>query len=150
MLGIVIATHGTLSDGLKDSAEVIMGATNNIVTVNLGHGDDVQALGNKIYGAINQVNQGGGVIILVDLISASPYNQSMLAINQLEGEMKEKTYLIGGVNLPMLLETINHQLLNTPIEEVADLVVAQGSEGLDFWHLSMVETDNDSDDEDDF
>jgi PTS system mannose-specific IIA component len=35
MLGIVIATHGKLSDGLKDSAEVIMGETNNIVTVNL-------------------------------------------------------------------------------------------------------------------
>lgn len=27
MLGIVIATHGKLSDGLKDAAEVIVGTT---------------------------------------------------------------------------------------------------------------------------
>ena len=35
MLGIVIATHGALSDGAKDAATVIMGATENIETVNL-------------------------------------------------------------------------------------------------------------------
>ncbi len=42
MLGIVIATHGALSDGAKDAATVIMGATENIETVNLNSGDDVQ------------------------------------------------------------------------------------------------------------
>ncbi len=47
MLGIVLATHGTLSDGLKDAATVIMGAVENIATVNLYQGDDVQALGEK-------------------------------------------------------------------------------------------------------
>ncbi|WP_396162942.1 PTS sugar transporter subunit IIA, partial [Carnobacterium sp.] len=55
MLGIVIATHGKLSDGLKDSAEVIMGETNNIATVNLNPGDDVQELGTKIKIAIHEV-----------------------------------------------------------------------------------------------
>ena len=44
MLGIVIATHGNLSDGLKDAAEVIVGTTNNIATVNLNPGDDLQEL----------------------------------------------------------------------------------------------------------
>ena len=77
MLGIVIATHGKLSDGLKDAAEVIIGETNNIVTVNLNAGDDVQALGGKIENAINEVNQDAGVIVLTDLVSASPYNQAV-------------------------------------------------------------------------
>ena len=48
MLGIVIATHVKLSDGLKDAAEVIVGTTNNIATVNLNPGDDVQELGTTI------------------------------------------------------------------------------------------------------
>lgn len=150
MLGIVIATHGTLSDGLKSSAEVIMGETHNIATVNLNQGEDVQKLGDKIQTAITEVNQGDGVIILVDLISASPYNQSMMVINRLEKTIQESIYLIGGVNLPMLLETINHQLLNTPIEEIADLVVNQGAVGVGSWHLSMLEENDENDDEDDF
>ncbi|GCF95371.1 PTS fructose transporter subunit IIA [Enterococcus florum] len=148
MLGIVIATHGKLSDGLKDSAEVIIGATNNIATVNLNQGDDVQALGSKIQQAIEEVNQEEGVIVLVDLVSASPYNQSVLITNQLEESLKESIYIIGGVNLPMLLETINHQILGTAVAETAQAVLAQGSESLSSWHVSMVE--DDEEDEDDF
>lgn len=90
MLGIVIATHGTLSNGMKDAAEVIVGNTENMVTVNLNAGDDVEQLGKKINNAILEVNQDDGVMVLVDLVSASPYNQSVLVTNQLEQELKDK------------------------------------------------------------
>lgn len=58
MLGIVIATHGALSDGAKDAATVIMGATENIETVNLNSGDDVQALGGQIKQRLRTSNKG--------------------------------------------------------------------------------------------
>lgn len=147
MLGIVIATHGKLSDGLKDAAEVIVGTTNNIATVNLNPGEDVQELGTTIEAAIKEVNKDAGVIVLTDLVSASPYNQSVLITNGLDSELQDKVYVIGGVNLPMLLETINHQILNTSIEEIAPAVLAQGADSLDVWHASEVA---DEDDEDDF
>lgn len=150
MLGIVIATHGKLSDGLKDSAEVIIGVTNNIATVNLNHGDDVQALGEKIKTAVETVNQEEGVIVLVDLVSASPYNQSVLITSQLDEALRKNVYIIGGVNLPMLLETINHQILGTPIEQVAVAVLEQGAQSLGSWHVSDVAASDDEDDEDDF
>jgi len=148
MLGIVIATHGSLSNGLKDSAEVIFGPTNNIATANLNLGDDVQALGATIKESILEVNQGDGVIVLVDLVSASPYNQSVLVTNSLEKPLQDSVYIIGGVNLPMLLEGINHQLIGTPVEEAAEAVIAQGKSSISDWHVSMIE-DEDDDDEDD-
>ncbi|MDT2674495.1 PTS sugar transporter subunit IIA [Enterococcus dongliensis] len=147
MLGIVIATHGKLSDGLKDAAEVIVGTTNNIATVNLNPGDDVQELGKQIESAIKEVDDDAGVIVLTDLVSASPYNQSVLITNGLEPELQAKVYVIGGVNLPMLLETINHQILSTPVEEIASAVLAQGANSLDVWHVSEID---EVDDEDDF
>lgn len=146
MLGIVIATHGKLSDGLKDAAEVIVGTTNNIATVNLNPGDDVQELGVTIEAAIKEVNKDAGVIVLTDLVSASPYNQSVLITNGLASELQEKVYVIGGVNLPMLLETINHQILNTSVEEIAPAVLAQGADSLDVWHVSEVAEEDDEDD----
>ncbi|MDH6364935.1 PTS system mannose-specific IIA component [Enterococcus sp. PF1-24] len=147
MLGIVIATHGKLSDGFKDSAEVIIGATNNIATVNLNQGDDVQALGEKIKAAIQEVNQGDGIIVLVDLLSASPYNQSVLVASNLEKELQEAVYVIGGVNLPMLLETINHQILGTAVAEAAEAIIKQGNDSVNLWHISLMEdTDDDEDD----
>ena len=147
MLGIVIATHGSLSNGLKDSAEVIFGPTNNITTANLNLGDDVQALGATIKEAILEVNQGDGVIVLVDLVSASPYNQSVLVTNSLEKPLQDSVYVIGGVNLPMLLEGINHQLIGTPVEEAAEAVIAQGKSSISDWHVSMIEDEDDDEDD---
>lgn len=148
MLGMVIATHGALSDGVKDAATVIMGSTENIETVNLNSGDDVQALGSQIKKAIETVQQGDGVLVLVDLLSASPYNQAVLVINELEPAIQNDIYVISGTNLPMVLEAINHQLLGTPIEEAAQAVVAQGKESVQAWDISMVTTT--VDEEDDF
>lgn len=150
MLGIVIATHGTLSDGIKDAAEVIMGNTENIVTVNLNAGDDVEQLGKKINNAILEVNQGDGVVVLVDLVSASPYNQSVLVTNQLERELKDKVYIIGGVNLPMLLEIINHQILGTQIEIVAKSAEEQAKECISSWYAPVDADANEIDEDDDF
>lgn len=146
MLGIVIGTHGTFSDGLKDAAEVIMGAVNNIETVNLEAGEDVLDLGAKLQEAIHTVDKGKGVIVLVDLVSASPYNQAVMAISQFEKELQDSVYVVGGVNLPMLLETINHQMLDTPVEEIAEQVTKQGSEGIGSWHIADLEEDEDDDD----
>ncbi|WP_238904957.1 MULTISPECIES: PTS fructose transporter subunit IIA [Clostridium] len=148
MLGIVIATHGTLSDGIKDAAEVIMGNTENILTVNLNAGDDVEKLGKKINSSILEVNQGDGVLVLVDLVSASPYNQSVLVTNKLEQDLKDKVYIIGGVNLPMLLEIINHQILGTQIEIVAKSAAEQAKDCISLWH-APVDVDMDDNDEDD-
>lgn len=150
MLGIVIATHGTLSDGIKDAAEVIMGNTENIVTVNLNAGDDVEKLGKKINSSILEVNQGEGVLVLVDLVSASPYNQSVLVTNQLEQELKDKVYIIGGVNLPMLLEIINHQILGTQIEIVAKSAAEQAKDCISLWHAPVDVDMDDTDEDDDF
>ncbi|MGX2945528.1 PTS sugar transporter subunit IIA [Enterococcus alishanensis] len=147
MLGIVIATHGKLSDGLKDSAEVIIGATDNIATVNLNHGEDIQQLGAKISEATQKVDQGDGIIILTDVISASPYNQSLMVVSQMNEDVQTNTYVIGGVNLPMLLETINHQILSTPVNKAAKAIVDQGAVSMSLWHASMVADDEDEEDE---
>lgn len=131
---------------MKDAAEVIVGTTNNIATVNLNPGDDVQELGKQIEAAVKEVDKGAGVIVLTDLVSASPYNQSVLITNSLEPELQANVYVIGGVNLPMLLETINHQILSTPVEETAPAILAQGADSLDIWHISKVEEEDNEDD----
>ena len=150
MLGIVVATHGTLSNGIKDAAEVIVGNVENIATVNLNAGDDVEKLGKKINDAVLEVNQGDGVVVLVDLVSASPYNQSVLITNQLDPELKDKVYIIGGVNLPMVLEIINHQILETEVEVVAKSAEEQARASIGSWHAPVDGDTNNVDEDDDF
>lgn len=146
MLGIVIATHGAFSAGLKDAAGVIMGSTENMTTVSLNAGDDIDQLGIKIGAAVQEVNQGDGVMVLVDVLSASPYNQSVLAVSQMDPELRDKVYIVGGVSLPMLLEVINHQLLQTPVEEIAEAAVASVKDSVGFWHADASDDDEEEED----
>ncbi len=150
MLGIVIATHGKLSDGFKDAAEVVVGETNNVATVNLHAGDSVDALGTSIAEAIKKVDDGDGVIVLADLLSASPYNQSVIAINGLDAELQQRVHIVSGVSFPMLLEAINHQFIGTDIEQAVELVLEQGKNGIASWSITELEADSDEDEEDDF
>ena len=146
MLGIVIVSHGQLSVGLKDSAEVIIGKSEQIYTVSLTPGEDIQQLGETIKTTILAANQGEGVLVFVDLVSASPYNQTVININSLEETLQNQVFVIGGVNLPMLLEAINIQLLNTPLKEGVQEILKQGSKSIQSWHIAMAfENDEDED-----
>lgn len=144
MIGIIVATHGSMSDGILDAAKLIIGTTENIKPLNLFQGDDVQALNGKYLAAIKEVDQGEGLIIFTDLASASPYNQAVLAVNSLSEEQKEKTVVIAGVNLPMVIEAINQRLIGTPIEEAVEAITEQAQQSLVVWSA-----DNQEDDEED-
>lgn len=149
MIGFVVATHGKFSDGLVDAANLILGGINNIKTLNLVHGDDIENFHLSILNAINEVNdKNEGIIIFTDLAGASPYNQSTLAIQKLDDELKNNVYVITGVNLPMLIEAVNHQYLGTNIHDVAKELVNMEKSGIDSWHFSQGM--NVEDDEEDF
>lgn len=150
MLGIVIATHGKLSDGFKDAAEVVVGETNNVATVNLLAGKPVDALGDDITEAIKEVDTGDGVIVFTDLLSASPYNQSVIAINGLDKDLQKRVYIVSGASFPMLLEGINHQFIGTPIDQAVELILEQGKNGIASWNIAELEIADSEDEDDDF
>lgn len=147
MIGVMIVTHGKLAEGFKDALSVIVGDTADIKTLGLFPGDSVEEFGNKIHDELVKCESLDGVIIFADLVSASPYNQSMIAINKLPEEMRKKCYLIGGVNFPMIIETVNHQILDSEIEVAVKSICEQGSMETVAWTYSEnTNSDNESDD----
>lgn len=146
MLGIIVATHGKMSDGLVDAVNLILGETNNVETLNLYQGDDIDNLNKQMVEAINKVDQGDGVVIFTDLFGASPYNQATLAINSLPEDKKNDVHVITGVNLPMLLEAINQQMLNTPVKETVDMIVNTAKDSVVTWSAAEIDTEDDDDD----
>ena len=115
---ILIVTHGELAAGFKDAAEVIFGEVKGITTIGLHSGESVEVFGEKIYETLADYDENESILILADLLSASPYNQSVLSLNKLAENRAENIRLIAGVNLPMVLEGINQQLLKSDLEDV--------------------------------
>lgn len=124
MVGVLILTHGKLADGLKNSVEMIMGQNESFNTLGLYEGDDFTEYKEKVLEQICELDSGEGVIVLVDLFGASPYNSVMF--NYQEIKRREKNIrLITGVNLPMVIESLNARNY-TSIDKLYEEVMQMG------------------------
>ena len=118
---MVIATHGTLANGLLAAAEMIVGTAPDARAVNFEIGMSVDDLTNAVNLAIEEIGGDDPVLVLVDLAGGSP--SRVAATLALDG----RTKVLAGVNLPMVIAALT--------EEDADLpaIVAAGRAGIDMY-----------------
>lgn len=128
MTGILLVTHGEMANGIMDSLMLIMGEQENYLTMGLKHGDDIGEFNQQIQKGIVELDQGNGVLVLVDLFSASPYNQAAMCFSQLQGAHDYR--LISGVNLPMVVEAFNQRLIGSDLETMYQAAMQAGQEGI--------------------
>ncbi|MFQ7234589.1 MAG: PTS sugar transporter subunit IIA [Enterococcus hulanensis] len=127
MTGILVVTHGEMATGLMDSLSLIMGEQEDYQTLGLKHGDDIVEFSEKIQTGICELDQGEGVLVLVDLFSASPYNQAAMSFNKLKDH---KYRLVSGVNLPMLIESFNQRMIGADLETMYQAAMNAGKDGI--------------------
>lgn len=100
MVGIVVASHGSLATGMLDALELLSGEQKAIQAIGLQRGDSPDTFVAKVEEAINVVDEGDGVLALVDLFGGTPSN----AVAQLL--VRDGLNAVAGVNLPMLLSVV--------------------------------------------
>jgi len=105
MLGIVLVSHGNMAEGMIDSAKMLFGEAGltQVRSVSLFPDDSPEALDVKITEALEEVDTGEGVIILVDLLGGTPCNRAAY-------KCSENVQVITGMNLPLFLELIGLRL----------------------------------------
>ncbi len=97
-VGLVIVTHGDTGAGLLAEAEFILGESLQAVqTVPFNHSDGHREEIYRIHAAIQTADQGDGVLVLTDLMGASPSNRVAVLLEHFDAVM------VTGVNLAMLL-----------------------------------------------
>ncbi len=98
MIGIVLVTHGRLAEEFVAATEHVVGPQEAIRSICIGPDDDVEQRRAQIVEAVEEVDQGSGVVVLTDMFGGTPSN---LAISIMD---KERVEVIAGVNLPMLIK----------------------------------------------
>jgi PTS system mannose-specific IIA component len=123
MVGILIVTHGKLAQELVETTKIIVGKNvDHIIPITVGWNDDMADIQKTISAAIAKVDQGNGVLILTDMFGGTPSNISLSFLS-------EKTEIITGVNLPMLIKIVNvGDRFN--LKELAHLIHEQGKKSI--------------------
>ena len=98
MIGLVLVTHGRLAEEFKSALEHVVGPQEAVAAVSIGPDDDMEGRRNDIIAAVEDVDDGTGVVILTDMFGGTPSN---LAISVMQDRNIE---VIAGLNLPMLVK----------------------------------------------
>ncbi|HAT4363287.1 TPA: PTS sugar transporter subunit IIA [Clostridium perfringens] len=125
MIGVLVATHGEMANGIFDAIDMICGTQENFNIVSLKRGQDAESFGEELGERINELNSGDGVIVLVDLLGATPMNQSALNLYK-----SDKVEVITGVNLPMVVTAIMERDCVSDIKELVEKIKNDGKDSV--------------------
>ena len=102
MVGLVVISHGDFASGLLDAMRMIAGEQKQVEFVSLKESESPDDVYKKLISVVQSTDSGDGVLIMVDLFGATPFNVALRAYLELDRQIE----IICGVNLPMVLEVI--------------------------------------------
>lgn len=100
MIGLVVVTHGRLAEELVAATEHVVGPQQRLRALCVGAEDDMERRRADIAAAVEDVDDGEGVVIATDMFGGTPAN---LAVSFLE---RGKVEVLAGANLPMLIKLV--------------------------------------------
>ena len=124
-IAVVITTHGHAAKALLATAEMIIGAQDNVRCVDFVPGENGEVLAGKIRAAAAELDTSGGLLLLVDLWGGTPFNASSGIAHD-----DANTEVVTGVNVPMLVSVLMEREDITSLPELAALALREGADGV--------------------
>ena len=104
-VGILLLTHGRLGESLVECARHVLGGNvpDHVAILSAGQDEPVEEIEARAREWVVKLDQGGGVLVLTDLLGATP---ARVAARMIEPGRVEA---LSGVSLPMVLRAINYR-----------------------------------------
>ncbi len=123
MIGILLITHGTFGESLiQNVCQVLNKRPPLIGQLGVTAQDDPLDMLPLARLRLGEVDEGGGVLIMTDMLGATPSNLGLklLLPGRVEG--------VAGVNLPMLLRVLTYR--QSSMETVLQKAISGGHDGV--------------------
>lgn len=124
-IAVIISAHGSISNGLLQTTEMIIGIQKNVECIDLLPKENASVLIEKYNKTLSNLNLIFGVLFLVDIWGGTPFNAAQQII------LNKKDYnIITGVNIPMLIEVFMARDNTNSIKELTNIALQSGSESI--------------------
>jgi len=123
MVGILIVSHGAFGEALIHSASHVLGKRPlQVQQLGVTVHDDPDAILPQAQELVRQLDSGGGVLVLTDILGATPSNIAtrLLKPGRIEG--------LAGASLPMLIRALTYR--EEPLSAAVEKAVSGGFEGV--------------------
>ncbi len=119
MIGLIVVSHGTLSEHLVSAAFLILGEAKDVKAITFLARESLEDLRKKTSEAAKEFTTDG-CLIFTDIMGGSATNVSIEIMKS-----REDVFVVTGVNLPMLIEAINNRE-TTDLKTLAEQVSNSG------------------------
>lgn len=121
-VGVVVVGHGNSATHLLDAARTITAGTDgldDVVALDAGSGQTPE-LRQAVHDAIDGVDGGQGVLVLIDLLGSSPCSCCLAEF------VGHRARLVSGLNLAMLVKLAHLDRLALTTDELATSIAESG------------------------
>ncbi len=119
-VGVVLCCHGTMGEGMRDAAEMVIGPQSRLAVVGIHPGEGGDEITAALERAVEEVDRGSGVLVLTDMAGGTPCN---LVVSSLAGDGVE---MVAGFNLPALINVLMRRDGGASPSELAEAAVGYG------------------------
>ncbi|MGG7144270.1 PTS galactosamine/N-acetylgalactosamine transporter subunit IIA [Clostridium nigeriense] len=126
MVGLIISGHGNFASGLHTSLKLISGEHSNIEYVDFEETDSTETLKEKYYNSLKNLNNCESILALSDLAGGSPFK----TLVEVKTEIEKPMEVIGGANLPMLLEISMTKDIIEDLSSLSESAIEIGKRGV--------------------
>ena len=120
MIGVLLLGHARIASETKQAVEHILGSQPQFQAIDIINSDMSDTKDADLNLALEQLNQGQGVLILVDLLGATPWNM----VNQVAEN--RHVILLGGFNVPAVIRAMSMRQDCTDLNQLAQSSVEAG------------------------
>lgn len=125
MVGIVLASHGGLAEGVKDSLSMVFGDQADLAVVSLKPSMAPEEFRNALEQAAGALSEPENVLVLVDLWGGTPFNQASAVLEGHPGWA-----IVTGLNLPMAIEACAARMGAVQARDMAGQLLVEGRRGV--------------------
>lgn len=126
MVGMIVTGHGSFATGVTSGLRLLAGEPENYEAVDFLPEDSVISLTEKLKAAAERLSGCSGILIFADLTGGSPFNVSIRMKLEGNGALE----VIGGANLPSVLQGYMARMAEDDVSVLAMDVLAAGKEAM--------------------
>lgn len=124
MVGFLLLSHGDLSIGVLSACDCIMGVPEKTMAITLAIEDDITKFHEQLVETINELDDGDGVLVMVDVLGGTPCNQCSILLKE------KKIEILTGLNFPMIVAAYESRIQGNNLQEIKKYCMNWAKEGV--------------------
>lgn len=136
---VIAVSHGTFSQGLVESVQMLVGEQENLVAYGLFPEQTVQTLTEKLEEEVKNTPEGEEILFLTDLFHGSPFNAVVSLMKDYD------FHHVTGINIPLAVEIMMGRYADKNAQEICEGLLEAAPET--FKYVNALFDDDDEEEE---